>query len=323
MINAVSWCDEPVQKIKECINLRVYYNLITYVKRKEGGRMASRKIGISRQILGVLLVLLLGASFPVSWAKTVLITGSNQGIGYEFAKQYARKDWRVIATHRRESEPESLVALREKYPNIEIEKIDVTKQDTIDALVGKLKGQPIDVLINNAGWPGNFMGPPQQFGTLDFAELPAVMDSMTVGVMRVTQAFIEHVRASEGKTVTVITSETGMFSAVLEGHVPHNRAFWLGASKAAINYLFTKMAFEQKDSGVIYLMLDPGLVRDTNEEVRMRAEGKEAPQIQILPGMPERVNIDITVAGMIKVTDEATPADSGRIYKYDGKELEN
>jgi NAD(P)-dependent dehydrogenase (short-subunit alcohol dehydrogenase family) len=252
----------------------------------------------------------------------VLITGSNQGIGYEFAKQYARKDWRVIATHRRDSEPESLVALREKYPNIEIEMLDVTKQNTIDALAGKLTGQPIDVLINNAGWPGNFMGSPQQFGTLDFGELPAVMDSMTVGVMRVTQAFIEHVRASESKTVTVITSETGMFSAVLEGLVPHNRAFWLGASKAAINYLFTKMAFEQKDSGVIYLMLDPGLVRDTNEQARMRAEGKEAPQIPILPGMPERVNIDVAVGGMIKVTDGATPADSGKIYKYDGKKLE-
>ena len=31
---------------------------------------------------------------------TVLITGSNRGIGLEFAKQYAAKGWKVIATHR-------------------------------------------------------------------------------------------------------------------------------------------------------------------------------------------------------------------------------
>ncbi len=34
-------------------------------------------------------------------AQTVLITGSNRGIGLEFAKQYADKGWTVIATHRR------------------------------------------------------------------------------------------------------------------------------------------------------------------------------------------------------------------------------
>ncbi len=38
-------------------------------------------------------------------ADTVLITGANQGIGLEFAKQYAARGWTVIATHRRPTTP--------------------------------------------------------------------------------------------------------------------------------------------------------------------------------------------------------------------------
>ena len=38
--------------------------------------------------------------------ETVLITGSNQGIGLEFAKQYAERGWSVIATHRRGTTPD-------------------------------------------------------------------------------------------------------------------------------------------------------------------------------------------------------------------------
>ena len=52
----------------------------------------------------VLLVAVLPGLIPVH-AETVLITGSNQGIGFEFARQYAARGWTVIATHRRDTTP--------------------------------------------------------------------------------------------------------------------------------------------------------------------------------------------------------------------------
>jgi len=56
-------------------------------------------------LMGSLLVLSSLASADTLPGKpTVLITGSNRGIGLEFAKQYAEKGWNVIATARKPGE---------------------------------------------------------------------------------------------------------------------------------------------------------------------------------------------------------------------------
>lgn len=251
----------------------------------------------------------------------VLITGANQGIGYEFTRQYAARGWRVIAGHRRTREPETLVELQREYNNIQLAYIDVTNMDSIKDAADKLKDVPVDVLINNAGYGGNFIGPNQMFGTLDYDEFFAVLDSMTLGAMRMTEVFIDNIKAGNRKTITVITSETGSFTAARSGHTPLGRAYWLGTSKAAVNFLFAKMSWQFKDDGIIFLMLDPGLVRDTNEEAWMQARGEKPPEFTQLPGMPERVNIDVSVSGMIRVTDAARIEDSGRIFDFNGKHL--
>ena len=258
-------------------------------------------------------------------AKTVLITGANQGIGWEYARQYAEKGWEVIATHRRSETPESLLELERQYPNLRSEQMDVTQIDQIDALAVKLQGVAIDHLVNNAGGTpgceGGVLSPDMQFGTLDYDCAEGTFAVMSFGVMKVSERFYPQVRASEDRIISVVTSETGLISAARTGHVPEG-VLWLGASKAAINYLFAKLAYEKRQDGVIFLALDPGLVRDTNEEARMRAEGIEVPELQRRPGMPERTNIDISVAGMIRVAEQATQEHSGRIYSYDGRELE-
>ncbi|TFG38613.1 MAG: SDR family NAD(P)-dependent oxidoreductase [Chromatiales bacterium] len=45
------------------------------------------------------------ATTNIALAETVLITGSNSGIGLEFAKRYAARGWLVVATHRRDTIP--------------------------------------------------------------------------------------------------------------------------------------------------------------------------------------------------------------------------
>jgi len=77
------------------------------------------KISVRRLILALLAVpvaLALVTASTGARAATVLITGANQGIGLEFAKEYAARGWTVIATHRRPTTPEELAKLAAAYP---------------------------------------------------------------------------------------------------------------------------------------------------------------------------------------------------------------
>jgi NAD(P)-dependent dehydrogenase (short-subunit alcohol dehydrogenase family) len=59
---------------------------------------------------------------------TVLITGANRGLGLEFAKQYTRDGWQVIATCRVPDKAGDLRALAEENASVRIEMMDVADQ---------------------------------------------------------------------------------------------------------------------------------------------------------------------------------------------------
>ena len=73
---------------------------------------------------------------------TVMITGANRGLGQGFAEQLGAAGWRVIATCR---DLDAAGLSGEVYP------LDVTSAESVAALVTALKGEPIDLLLNNAG----------------------------------------------------------------------------------------------------------------------------------------------------------------------------
>src|SRR4051794_14941029 len=73
----------------------------------------------------------------------VFVTGANRGIGLEFARQYSQDGWEVIASARQSSA--ELDAL-----DVEIEELDLSDADALEAFPGKLEGT-LDLLIANAG----------------------------------------------------------------------------------------------------------------------------------------------------------------------------
>ena len=103
----------------------------------------------------VLLLTFSANAYPETDSPTMLITGSNRGIGFAFAKQYAEKGWHVIATARTPEKTGDLKQLAKAHPKLVIEQLDVTDLSSIAALAKKYRGKPIDVLINNAGILGN------------------------------------------------------------------------------------------------------------------------------------------------------------------------
>ena len=232
---------------------------------------------------------------------TVLVTGANRGIGLEFVRQYAAKGWRVVATARDPASAPELQALARSRGNaIRVERLDVTDAVEVATLAAKYRGQPIDVLINNAGLTGDFRGKGQRLGTLDFAEGETMMAVNAFGPLRVSEAFYDNVRRGGQKKIVAITALLGVHSFNYGGF---DGAYWYKVTKAALNAGMGNLAREAAKDGVVVTLLTPGEV--AVEKVKN-------------PG-PEFISPEVSIRGMIGVIDGLTLEDSGAIIRYNGK----
>lgn len=191
-------------------------------------------------------------------AATVLITGSNRGIGLEFVKQYAEKGWTVIATSRTPDDDTDLQALAAKHGNITVKALDVTDFDAIDALAAELDGTPIDVLLNNAGILGGGRDV-QTIGNIDFESMERVYRTNAMAPMKMAEAFLDHVAASEQKKIGVITSGTASLTNVQASSF-YQPLYLYRMSKTAINMGYRALAVELQDRGIWVGILAPGVV---------------------------------------------------------------
>jgi NAD(P)-dependent dehydrogenase (short-subunit alcohol dehydrogenase family) len=251
-------------------------------------------------MIRILCAMVLMACATGAQADTVLITGASSGIGLEFAKEYAAKGWTVIATHRHDGVPDSLKPVAAQYKNVRVERMDVTKPDEIHALAARLKGQPVDLLVNNAGvyqMGGSYDN--QQFGKLNYDYFDTFMATNVKGAMMVTEAFIDNVRASKQKKVISISSSHGSVTRppMVAG------AFWYGTSKAALNKMMATLSYVLKKDGVIVVLFHPGAVL-TERQANLK-----------FPGMIETT---FSVSNMIGAIERLTIADTGRFLLYDG-----
>jgi NAD(P)-dependent dehydrogenase (short-subunit alcohol dehydrogenase family) len=260
----------------------------------------------------LLMTLAFSAAASLTSAETVLITGANQGIGLEFAKQYAARGWIVIATHRRTSTPEELAKLAAKYPKLHIERMDVTDAAQIEALGAKLKGQPIDILLSNAGLvrtdpldkPGGNKN--QMFGTLDYKLLDDFIHTNVAGPLKIAETFIANVKASKQKKIVAISSAAGSVSVppFMPNGSPVPDHYWYRISKAALNSSMRLLAAQFEKDGVTVVMFHPG-------GVQVESFGSMK-----LPGFmpPEEA-----IGKMIKTIDGLTIKDTARFLDNDGK----
>jgi NAD(P)-dependent dehydrogenase (short-subunit alcohol dehydrogenase family) len=269
---------------------------------------------LSLKILAVtLLAITQGVTAGRALADTVLITGANQGIGLEFAKQYAARGWTVIATHRRATTPDELAQLAAKYPKVRVERLDVTDNAQIEALGAKLKGVPIDVLLSNAGLvrtdpidkPGGNTN--QMFGTLDYKLLDEFIHTNVAGPLKIAETFSGNVEASRQKKIIAISSAAASVSVppFMPNGSPVPDHYWYRISKAALNSAMRLVSAQLKDAGVTVVMFHPG-------GVQVESFGNVK-----LPGF---VPPEEAIGKMIKTIDGLTLKDTGRFMDNDGKD---
>jgi NAD(P)-dependent dehydrogenase (short-subunit alcohol dehydrogenase family) len=265
--------------------------------------------------LGIILIcLVIGLAGSMAQARgddaqTVLITGSNRGIGLEFARQYAEQGWRVIATCRRPDEVVELAEIVTAYPNVTIKRLDVTDHAGINALAAEYEGVPIDLLINNAGILGGALKS-QRFGQVDYAAFRQAMAVNAVGPLKMAEAFAPHIAASAQKKIINITSVMGSLDNA--GKSDFNRRivgglFIYPPSKTALNLMMRTLALELEDQGVIVTLIHPGGVNT---------------EIVPVPGFLRAIFLTSpkkAVRRMIALIDTLGPEQSGLMLHTDGE----
>ncbi len=225
---------------------------------------------------------------------SALVTGSNRNLGLAFVRHYAREGWRVFSTCRDLAKTGALEELAAATGGrLTIHPMDVTSPESIGALAEELRGEPIDLLINNASIPGQHRQAP--FGATDYSEWDTIMRTNAFGAFRVAEALIENVAASERKTVAAVSSRTGAKPAYFM--VPYR------ISKAALNQVVSQIAFATESRGVISVALHPGWVQND-------ISGKRA-----------TLTPDESVAMLTKIIANLTIEDSGKFFEPDGSEL--
>ena len=226
---------------------------------------------------------------------SALITGANRGLGLEFARQYLDDGWQVHAACR---DPESASELRRLADasdrKLRIIALDVTDPSSIKPAAAELDGQAIDLLLNNAGVMG---ARGQTIGNIDYDAWAKVLDANTIGPMRVSEAFVDHVARSERKLIVTLTSGMGSLADNTSGG-------WIAyrSSKAAVNMVMRSLAIDLAPRGIACVVINPGWV------------------LTDMGGPHATLTTAESVKKLRRLIETLGPGQSGKFFNYDGRE---
>ncbi|MGJ8573149.1 MAG: SDR family oxidoreductase [Hoeflea sp.] len=223
---------------------------------------------------------------------TILITGTNRGIGLEMAKQALARGWTVYGSARKVvTDPDAHICEHPKFRNL---KFDVTDHAAVRAVAASVS-EPIDILINNAGSIG-----PERQSTLDmdfdgFAQTFAIN---TLAPLAVAQAFLPHLRRSANPRILTVSSRMGSLSHAKSGRIAYR------ASKAAVNKVMQGLATDLAPMGVAVAMLHPGWVRTD------------------MGGTGADIDAETSAGGILRLAEGLTLEGTGQFYNWDGSLLD-
>lgn len=242
------------------------------------------------------------STIPSHRQPVALVTGANQGIGLQVAKELATKGFTVLVGSRDFARGEE--AVKTISGDARVIQLDVTDQPSIDAAaerIGRELGR-LDVLINNAAisntsWrPGMSVSDYMQTAkssNIDLAEMRAIWETNVFGVVALTQAMLPLLRQTPGARIVNVSSGLGSLQMAIDPEGPTRSLFGPGypASKTALNAITIGFAIELEPEGIRVNAVTPGYTKtnlnayegtETVEEgaveiVRLALEGPDGP----------------------------------------------
>lgn len=124
--------------------------------------------------------------------KTIVVTGTSSGIGFEICTQAAKLNHKVISISRNK-EPLKDISGIESYS------IDITKKSSINRFINDLKNKEIeiDILINNAGYLSN-----ELFKDTTYESFKTTFDVNIFGLAEITRSLIPYIN-KEGHVINI------------------------------------------------------------------------------------------------------------------------
>ena len=224
---------------------------------------------------------------------TVLITGSNRGLGYEFVKQYSENGFNVLACCRNKNNAKELEELSITSNKIKVYELDVGNVKAIKSLSQQLQNEKIDVLINNAGIYRS-----STVGNINYDEWVESFKINTIAPYQIIENFLNQIINSDLKKIVSVTSKMGSIDDNTSGG-----SYIYRSSKTALNSMMKCLTHDLKNQGVATLTLHPGWVRTD------------------MGGPGGWIDSFESVQGMIKQIDKLKIEDSGNYLDYAGKPI--
>jgi len=201
-----------------------------------------------------------------------LVTGANQGIGLQIAKDLVGHGFTVLVGSRDLDRGE--VAARAVGADAHALQLDVTDQASIaaaSAWVSREFGR-LDVLIQNAAISNTSRKPDQSVedyakttraSVVSIAEMRAVWDTNVFGVLAVYQAMLPLLRATPGARIVNVSSGVGSLTTNSDPSFAYRGIFGpvYPASKTALNALTLAMAIELEPEGIRVSAVSPGYTK--------------------------------------------------------------
>ena len=174
---------------------------------------------------------------------SILITGSNRGIGLELCKQLSLKGNDVIATCRNSSIDLDRLGVKV------IENIDIRSSESIEELKIQLNGIKLDCLINNAGI--------YEYNSLDKLDKSSIRNQFEVNALsplNLTNSLISFLK--KDSKIAFITSRMGSIEDNTSGS-----SYGYRMSKVALSMAAKSLAIDLKSKEIFVAIIHPGLVR--------------------------------------------------------------
>ena len=203
--------------------------------------------------------------------RVAMVTGANQGVGFQVAKELAANGLTVLVGSRNFERGET--AANEIGQGAIALQLDVTDRPSIAAAAERIRREfgHLDLLVNNAAISNTKKGnlSLQEYAKITRAsnasldEIRAVWETNVFGVLAVYQAMLPLLRDSSDARIVNVSSGVGSLTMNADPAFPYHAMFSpvYSASKTALNAITLAMMIELESTGIKVNLVTPGFTK--------------------------------------------------------------